>query len=117
MILPPPASDPNIAATWGFRGIISHWNRKHAKAVYVPSLMQFPPPEYSYGAVVQLCEGTDVLLLLAAVSAGSVYYDPGIKIESAGTEKPVIKRRSQFRVAHAGLNALYRNSTPVKLIA
>ena len=23
----------------------------HAKAVYVPSLMQFPPPECSYGAV------------------------------------------------------------------
>ena len=106
----------NIAASWGFRGIISHWNRKHAKAVYVPSLMQFPPPEYSYGAVVQLCEGTDVLLLLAAVSAGSVYYDPGIKIESAGTEKPVIKRRSQFRVRHDGLNALYRGSESIRLV-
>ena len=100
----------NIAASWAFRGIISHWNRKHAKAVYVPSLMQFPPPEYSYGAVVQLCEGTDVLLLLAAISAGSVYYDPGIKIEAAETEKPVTKRRSQFRVRHDGLNALYRSS-------
>ena len=72
--------------------------------------MQFPPPEYSYGAIVQLCEGTDVLLLLAAVSAGSVYYDPGIKIESAGTARPVIKRRSQFRVHHDGLNALYRHA-------
>ena len=59
--------DDNIAASWGFRGIIAHWNRKHAKAVYVPSLMQFPPPEYSYGAVVQLCEGTDVLLLLSLI--------------------------------------------------
>jgi hypothetical protein len=102
--------DENIAASWGFRGIISHWNRKHAKAVYVPSLMQFPPPEYSYGAVVQLCEGTDVLLLLAAVSAGSVYYDPGIKIEGAATENPAIKRRSQFRVKHNDLNALYKAS-------
>ena len=100
----------NIAASWGFRGIISLWNRKHAKAVYVPSLMQFPPPEYSYGAVVQLCEGTDVLLLLAAISAGSVYYDPGIKIENAGTARPVIKRRSQFRVRHEGLGRLYRST-------
>ena len=107
--------DENIAASWGFRGIISHWNRKHAKAVYVPSLMQFPPPEYSYGAVVQLCEGTDVLLLLAAVSAGSVYYDPGIKIEDAGAAKPVIKRRSQFRVRHDRLNALYRIAEAVTL--
>jgi hypothetical protein len=108
--------DENIAASWGFRGIISHWNRKHAKAVYVPSLMQFPPPEYRYGAVVQLCEGTDVLLLLAAVSAGSVYYDPGIKIEAAATEKPVIKRRSQFRVKHSVLETLYRSCTVVDLL-
>lgn len=78
--------------------------------------MQFPPPEYSYGAVVQLCEGTDVLLLLAAISTGRVYYDPGVKIEVAKTARPVIKRRSQFRVAHAGLDALYRNTTPVALI-
>jgi hypothetical protein len=99
----------NIAASWGFRGIIAHWNRKHAKAVYVPSLMQFPPPEYSYGAVVQLCEGTDVLLLLAAVSNGSVYYDPGIKIEGVGTEKSSVKRRSQFRVRHNDLERLYKS--------
>lgn len=108
--------DENIAASWGFRGIISHWNRKHAKAVYVPSLMQFPPPEYSYGAVVQLCEGTDVLLLLSAVSAGSVYYDPGIKIEASGAGKPVIKRRSQFRVRHEALSALYRGSQIVSVL-
>ena len=107
--------DDNIAASWGFRGIIAHWNRKHAKAVYVPSLMQFPPPEYRYGARVELCEGTDVLLLLAAVSAGSVYYDPGIKIEGAETAKPVIKRRSQFRVRHGSLNALYRGSEIVSI--
>ena len=107
--------DDNIAASWGFRGIIAHWNRKHAKAVYVPSLMQFPPPEYSYGADVQLCEGTDVLLLLAAVSAGSVYYDPGIKIEAAGTAKPLIKRRSQFRVRHDGMSALYQGSETVSI--
>lgn len=100
----------NIAASWGFKGIIAHWNRKHAKAVYVPSVMRFPPPEYSYGGIAQLCEGTDVLLLLTAVSMGSVYYDPGIKIEAAGTLKPVIKRRSQFRVQHAALSRLYKDS-------
>ena len=105
--------DDNVAASWGFRGIIAHWNRKHAKAVYVPSLMQFPPPEYSYGARVELCEGTDVLLLLAAVATGNVYYDPGIKIEAVGSVKPIIKRRSQFRVRHDGLNALYRASGTV----
>jgi len=99
-----------VAASWGFRGIMAHWNRKHAKAAYVPSLMQFPPPEYRYGAIVELCEGTDVLLLLAAVSAGAVYYDPGIKMENAGGGRPEIKRRSQFRVKHDSLGRLYRAS-------
>ncbi|HOX91472.1 MAG TPA: MvaI/BcnI family restriction endonuclease, partial [Spirochaetales bacterium] len=64
---------------------------------------------------VQLCEGTDVLLLLAAVSAGNVYYDPGIKIEDAGTPKPVIKRRSQFRIRHDTLDILYKASETVSV--
>ena len=108
--------DDNVAASWGFRGIISHWNRKHAKAVYVPSLIQSPPPEYSYGALVQLCEGTDVLMLLTAISMGSVYYDPGIKAEAGKTEKAVIKRRSQFRVHHNVLATLYSTSTKLSIL-
>jgi MvaI/BcnI restriction endonuclease family len=109
------ARDDTIAASWDFRGIMAHWNRKHAKAVYVPSLMRDPPPEYSYGPVVQMSEGTDVLLLLGAFASGAVYYDPGIKMERADTERPVTKRRSQFRVKHTGLEALYRSSTTVGL--
>lgn len=103
----------NIAASWSFRGIIAHWNRKHAKAVYVPSIMHFPPPLYRYGAAIKICEGTDVLLLLTAVSSGTVYYDPGIKIEDAGKEKYSIKRRSQFRVRHLALRELYKNSETI----
>ncbi|WP_442915884.1 hypothetical protein [Loktanella sp. M215] len=52
---------------------------------------------------------------MAAVSAGSVYYDPGIKMEAAGSAKPLIKRRSQFRVRHADLNALYRGAEEVAI--
>jgi hypothetical protein len=109
------ARDDTIAASWGFKGIMAHWNRKHAKAVYVPSLMRDPPPEYSYGSIVQMNEGTDVLLLLSAFASGAVYYDPGIKMERADTEMPVTKRRSQFRVKHSGLEALYRSSATVDL--
>lgn len=105
-----------IAASWGFKGVMAHWNRKHAKAVYVPSLMRKPPPQYSYGAVVKLCEGTDVLLLLGALASGIVYYDPGIKMEKADSSRPVIKRRSQFRVNHSKLGALYQNSEPKNLL-
>lgn len=108
--------DDTVAASWGFRGVISHWNRKHAKAVYVPSMMRQPPPQYSYGAVVKLCEGTDVLLLLAALSSGAVYLDPGIKMVEAPGVPPEIKRRNQFRVRHADLPALYEDVALERLI-
>ncbi|WP_282158837.1 MvaI/BcnI family restriction endonuclease [Shimia thalassica] len=107
--------DGEPGATWSFRDIMAHWNRKHAKAAYVPSIMKSPPPFYRYGGVVQLCEETDVLLLLKAIAAGSAYYDPGIKMEKADSAKPLIKRRSQFRIKHSGLSALYRNFEEVSL--
>jgi hypothetical protein len=45
-----------------------------------------------------------------------VYYDPGIKMERENTDKPVTKLRSQFRVKHGGLEALYRSSEVVDLL-
>ena len=78
--------------------------------------MRAPPPEYSYGARVELCEGTDVLLLLQALASGSVYYDPGIKMERADTLSPAIKRRSQFRVKHNNLSGLYQTSERERLV-
>ncbi|MCH4091945.1 MvaI/BcnI family restriction endonuclease [Acetobacter sp.] len=94
---------------------MAHWNRKHAQAAYVPSLSRTSPPEYSYGAQVLLCEQTDFLLFLKAFSTGTVYYDPAVKIEKASSAKPDIKRRSQFRVAHAGLTQLYQKNETVLL--
>ena len=51
-------------------------------------------------------EGTNILLLLKAVSEGNVYYDPGIKLENASTN-PTTKRRSQFRIKSSELSNLY----------
>jgi hypothetical protein len=107
--------DDRIAASWCFRGMLSHWNRKHARAAYVPSLKRGPPPEYSYGARVELFEGTDFLLFLKAVHSGNVYYDPAIKMERAITGQLAIKRRSQFRVRHNALCALYQAGEVVSL--
>lgn len=104
-----------IAASWGLRGLMDHWNRKHAKAVYVPSLSRNPPPGYRYGSIVQLCEETDFLLFLLAVAHGAIYYDPGIKMEGAATARPAVKRRSQFRVAHQSIGELYRNHADLEL--
>ncbi|WP_199555272.1 MvaI/BcnI family restriction endonuclease [Sandaracinobacteroides hominis] len=104
-----------VAASWTFKGLMAHWNRKHAQAAYVPSLFRTPPPEYSYGAQVLLCEQTDFLLFLKAFASGTVYYDPAIKVENASSPAPQIKRRSQFRVAHADLTGLYERHESVRL--
>lgn len=105
-----------VAASWTFKGLMAHWNRKHAQAAYVPSLSRTPPPEYSYGGKVLLCEQTDFLLFLKAFSNGTVYYDPAVKIEKASSSKPDIKRRSQFRVAHTDLTQLYQRNETVPLL-
>lgn len=103
-------ADGARAATWAFEGLISHWNRKHARACYVPSIRQGPPFEYQYGGLIEMCEGTDFFMFLKAVSAGVVYYDPALKLEGATSARPRLKRRSQFRVRHQALSGLYRKA-------
>jgi hypothetical protein len=58
---------------------------------------------------VRLAQKTDSLRLLRAFAAGAVYYDPGIKLENASSEKPKNKKRSQFRVASKNINVLYES--------
>jgi hypothetical protein len=99
-----------VAASWSFKDMMAHWNRKHAQAAYVPSLSRNPPPEYSYGAQILMCEQTDFILFLKAFAIGVIYYDPAIKIEKASSPKPEIKRRSQFRVNHKSLTNIYHTS-------
>lgn len=106
-----------VAASWNFADIMKHWNRKHAQAAYIPSLFQTPPPEYSYGPKVLLCEQTDFSLFLKAIAAGVIYYDPGIKMEGTASAKPVIKRRSQFRIKHEHLTDMYHQSEVVEVSA
>ena len=81
----------------------------------IPSIFRTPPPEYSYGAKILLCEGTDFSLFLRAVSAGQIYYDPGIKIEGVSSANPKIKRRSQFRISHNHLVSVYYGSETIDL--
>lgn len=101
--------DGEVAATWSFKGLMEHWNRKHAQAAYVPSLCRASPLEYRYASLVQLCEGTDFMLFLKAFVAGIIYYDPAIKLVET-EQSSDMKRRSQFRVRHAELSGLYRTS-------
>lgn len=110
------ADDGTLAAGWTFSKLATHWNRKHAQAVYVPALCNASDGRhYRYGQFVRLGEGTDFLKFLEALVDGIVYYDPAIKIESASTDAPRLKRRSQFRVKSGQLPALYASMTEVEL--
>lgn len=98
-----------VAASWSFKALLNHWNRKHARAVYIPSNMRSDPKkQYRYGAIISVGVGTDFGRFLKAVGDGFVYYDPGIKIEKLNTKKPVWKKRSQLRVAFKNLTHLYK---------
>ncbi|MDI9245980.1 MvaI/BcnI family restriction endonuclease [Marinobacter sp. CHS3-4] len=100
-----------VTASWSFAKLMDHWKRKHAQAVYVPSMRQPVTGggnEYLYGKNIELGTGTDFEMLLTAFASGHVYYDPGIKLEGASSGKPKLKKRSQFRVSHKELYSLYR---------
>lgn len=101
------AESGEVAAEWAFGGLLTHWSRKHSRAVYVPSMRRTEPHwQYAYGQRVRLAQGTNPLRLLTALATGEVYYDPGIKLEHASTT-PRIKRRSQFRITSKNITALY----------
>jgi hypothetical protein len=104
------------AATWQYSNLMNHWNRKHAQAVYVPSISGVLDEQraYKYGQFVRLGEGTDFLRFLKAIDSGVVYYDPGIKVENIST-KPKQKTRSQFRIKSGSIGQLYDSFTTANL--
>jgi hypothetical protein len=105
-----------IAASWNFAGLLEHWTRKHAKAVYVPSRSRNEPDrQYCYGYQVRLAIGTDFLRFLKAMAGGLVYSDPGIKLEGAASGAPKVKRRSQFRVSSRNITSLYESVEVIAL--
>jgi hypothetical protein len=102
------ADSGQIAASWDFKGLLSHWIRKHAKAVYVPSLcLHEPRRRYSFGNIIRLAEHPDFIAFLKAFACGKAYYDPGLKLEYASTENACVKRRNQFRILNRDIRILY----------
>lgn len=107
------ARDTEVMA-WPFAKLMDHWKIKHAHAVFVPSQPRKSPDlEYRYGQSILLGEGAEFGLFLRAVHDGKVYYDPGIKLEGASMDRPVAKKRNQFRVSSKNLPALYESSRMV----
>lgn len=101
----------NIAAAWSFAKLMDHWKTKHAQAAFVPAQASTSGDRrYRYGRKIQLGEGAEFRLFLRAVHEGRVYYDLGIKLEAASTDRPRPKKRSQFRVSSGDLESLYTSS-------
>lgn len=105
------------AAAWPYTDLIDHWNRKHARAAYIPSVFRASPPAYAYGSLVSLYENTDFLKFLSAMAKGSIVYDPALKLENAASPKPKLKRRSQFRIKQASLSSLYEHGGVTDVLA
>lgn len=105
----------NDAAIWSFTELLSHWNRKHAFAAYVPYTLQKTPVSYKYNNPVLMGEHTDFQKYLTALCNGSVIFDPGSKVTDAKTNKSTIKARSQFRISISKLGQLYEKLTPESL--
>jgi MvaI/BcnI restriction endonuclease family len=106
----------NEAASWSFSSMLLHWNRKHNQACYVPSLVEKINRKYKYGNKIILGTGTDFQLFLGQMAEGNIYYDPGIKIENASTNKPNIKERSQFRIKSEHLPRLYKINEVIDVV-
>lgn len=104
-----------IAASWSFSRLMSHWKRKHTRAVYVPSMCAtLPYRRYRYGKIIRVATKTDFLLFLQALAERRVFYDPGIKVEIK-TGRPTAKPRSQFRVSSRDIITLYDRVETVTL--
>jgi hypothetical protein len=103
------------AAIWTFTELLTHWNRKHAFAAYVPYTLQKTPISYKYNNPVLMGEHTDFQKYLNALCNGSIIFDPGSKVTDANTPKSTIKARSQFRISISKLSQLYEKLIPEKL--
>lgn len=104
------------AASWSFKELMDHWNRKHAQAVYVPSLARQSPKAHSFAKDVMLCEGTDFILFLKSFTSGGLFLDPASKVEGV-PPRTTSQRRSQFRIDPRKLANLYHKSEVVDILA
>lgn len=107
----------NILASWSIEGLLRHWQRKHAKAAYIPSEAAKNPQRYRYGHLVTLAEGTSLSRFFRAIADGRIYYDPAPKLEHASTASPRCKERHQFRTTPADLHALYDATEVIDVLA
>lgn len=99
-------SNGNEAASWSFSQLLSHWNRKHAFAAYVPYTAEGEPPSYMYDSPILMGEHTDFGKYINALHSGFIAFDPASKVTKTSSGSK-IKARSQFRSTVKNLSVLY----------
>lgn len=93
-----------LAAEWGYAGLIEHWARKHEAAAYVRYEMALGTvPVYRYHSPIMLGNGSTFDRFLKSIVSGRIVFDPGSKVDALGS----VKARSQFRIADKDLPHLY----------
>lgn len=110
-------SNGDEAASWAFAELLTHWNRKHAFAAYVPYKLRRVPISYKYETPVLMGEHTDFGKYLHALCAGAIVFDPGSKVTNANSPQSKIKARSQFRINTSDLSLLYQTLTKESISA
>jgi hypothetical protein len=97
----------NEAATWEFSGLLSHWNKKHAFAAYVPYTINKDGPAYQFNSPILMGENTNFSKYLSALFDGAIVFDPGSSVSAPINGKSRVKARSQFRINTNNLSLLY----------
>ena len=98
------------AAIWSFKGLITHWSKKHSRTCYVNYISEERNGKkgYIYKSPVNLGENTDISLFLKTMQSGLIVYDPATKVLQNSKGNLTIKARSQFRINFNNLNKLYK---------
>ena len=97
-----------LAAGWSYLKLLTHWQRKHNRAAYVPYVRSGTGDgaTVEFGPLVTLGISTGFGLFLQAFHDGKVVYDPGDKITLRdGGWTP--HARSQFRIDLKDIGAIY----------
>lgn len=101
---------------WSFSKLLTHWQTKHAKAVFVPCIATGSVPnQYSYGTRIHVGQGTSFPQFLAAVATGNVVLDPGLNTKLTDGNIWKAHTRFQFRSSLTNAPALYRSFEKVNL--
>jgi len=104
----------DVAASWSFEGLVSHWTQKHQNCVYVRSESRARPRQYRYGSEVRLGHGTSFELFLKSIWEQKIILDPAPKVEEL-SGKQLVKARNQFRVSSKDIGYLYHEVESVQL--